>query len=209
MDRTEVISRLKSEAVTPSTFLFLTVNFNCKNMQEVWKSVVGYEGLYQVSNLGSVYSLPKKWIGAKGCLRSHNGKIMSVTLSPKGYPRVLLSNNGKTKTREIHQLVAESFLNHKVCGYKIVVDHIDNNKLNNNACNLQLVSQRYNSSKDRLFKTSKYIGVYFDKSRNKYATRIQINGKNIFIGRFDDEYKAHLAYQNKLNEINQQLKNRL
>ena len=170
-------------------------------MQEVWKPVVGYEGIYEVSNLGRVYSLPKEWIGSKGCKRKHDGKLLSITYSNKGYPRVLLSSNGKSKTREIHQLVAESFLNHVPCGYKLVVDHIDNDKLNNRVDNLQLISQRENASKNIINKTSKYTGVYFDKSRNKYGSRIQIDGKNIFIGRFNCELKAHLAYQNKLKEI--------
>jgi CRISPR/Cas system-associated protein Cas7 (RAMP superfamily) len=110
-------------------------------------------------------------------------------------------NNGKRKTREVHQLVAEAFLGHVPCGYKLVVDHIDNNKLNNRVDNLQLISQRENASKNMINKTSKYTGVYFDKSRNKYGSRIQINRENIFIGRFDCELKAHLAYQNKLKEI--------
>ena len=174
-------------------------------MQEVWKDIPGYEGLYQVSNLGRVYALPKEWIGNKGCKNSHNGKYLSINYSSKGYSRVLLCSKGINKTREIHQLVAEAFLSHKPCGYKLVVDHIDNDKSNNNLDNLQLISQRENTSKNSsksiLHKTSKYVGVHFDKSRNKYAASIQINGRSIFIGRFNCEFTAHLAYQNKLKEI--------
>jgi hypothetical protein len=170
-------------------------------MQEQWKPVVGYEGLYEVSNFGRIFSLPKEWIGSKGCKRKHNGKLLSISYSNKAYARVLLCNKGTNKTREIHQLVAEAFLGHVPCGYKLVVDHIDNDKLNNRVNNLQLISQRENSSKNVINKTSKYTGVYFDKSRNKYVSKIQIKGKNIFIGRFDCELKAHLAYQNKLKEI--------
>ncbi len=167
--------------------------------------VVGYEGLYEVSNLGRVFSLPKKWVGAKGCIRSHNGKYLSVQKSTSGYFRILLSKDGISKTREIHQLVAESFLNHTPCRYKLVVDHIDNDKTNNKVCNLQLITQRENASKNAsksiLNKTSKYVGVHFCKSRNKYTSSIQIKGKSVFIGRFDCELKAHLAYQNKLKEV--------
>lgn len=170
-------------------------------MQEIWKPVVGYEGIYEITNTGKVYSLPKKWIGAKGCIRSHNGKYLSVQKSTAGYFRVLLSKDGISKTREIHQLVAEAFLNHTPCGYKLVVDHIDNDKTNNKVCNLQLITQRENSSKNASKsineKSSKYVGVCFDKSRNKYQSRIKINNKTIFIGRFETEYEAHLAYQQK------------
>jgi hypothetical protein len=170
-------------------------------MQEVWKPVVGYEGIYEVSNLGKVFSLPRKWIGAKGCNRSHNGKYLSVQKSTKGYLRVLLSENGKSKIREIHQLVAEAFLNHTPCGYKLVVDHIDNDKTNNKVSNLQLITQRENASKNSCNKTSKYVGVSFDKSRNKYQSKIMINNKSIHIGRFETEYEAHLAYQQKLKQL--------
>ena len=169
-------------------------------MQEVWKPVVGYEGLYEVSNLGRVYSLPKKWIRNKGANRSHNGKFLSVGLSSKGYPRVLLSRDGKCKIREIHQLVAEAFLDHRPCGYKIVVDHIDNNKLNNAVTNLQLISQRQNASKE-VRGTSKYVGVSYDKARSKWSACISFNKKVLKLGRFNTEYEAHIAYQTKLNEI--------
>ena len=174
-------------------------------MQEVWKPVVGYEGIYEITNTGKVYSLPKKWIGAKECIRSHNGKYLSVQKSTAGYFRVLLSKDGISKTREIHQLVAEAFLNHTPCGYKLVVDHIDNDKTNNKVCNLQLITQRENASKNSSKsineKSSKYVGVCFDKSRNKYQSRIKINNKTIFIGRFETEYEAHLAYQQRLKEL--------
>lgn len=174
-------------------------------MQEIWKPVVGYEGIYEITNTGKVYSLPKKWIGAKGCIRSHNGKYLSVQKSTAGYFRVLLSKDGISKTREIHQLVAEAFLNHTPCGYKLVVDHIDNDKTNNKVCNLQLITQRENASKNASKsineKTSKYVGVFFDKSRNKYQSKIKINNKIIFIGRFETEYEAHLAYQQKLKQL--------
>ena len=174
-------------------------------MQEIWKPVVGYEGIYEITNTGKVYSLPKQWIGAKGCVRSHNGKYLSVQKSTAGYFRVLLSKDGISKTREIHQLVAEAFLNHIPCGYKLIVDHIDNDKTNNKVCNLQLITQRENASKNSSKsienKTSKYVGVFFDKLRNKYQSRIKINNKTIFIGRFETEYEAHLAYQQKLKEL--------
>jgi hypothetical protein len=85
-------------------------------------------------------------------------------------------------------LVAMAFLNHKPDGtHKIVVDHINNNKLDNRVVNLQLISQRENLSKDRKDGTSKYVGVCWKKSRNKWQVDIKIDGKRKYLGLFTDE----------------------
>ena len=94
---------------------------------EIWKNVKGFED-YEVSELGNVKSLK---LGKE--------RILKNSIDKKGYYKVNLSNKGKTKTFKVHKLVAMAFLNHKPCGYKIVVDHIDNNPLNNNVENLQLI----------------------------------------------------------------------
>jgi hypothetical protein len=82
-----------------------------------------------------------------------------------------------------------------------LVDHIDNNKLNNKLNNLQLTTNRINSTKDRVGPTSKFIGVGFHKSTNKWRSRIQIDGKNIWLGVFVTEIEASNAYQNALKSI--------
>ena len=47
-------------------------------MQEIWKQINGYKGLYEVSNLGNIKSLPRKWIAGKGGLRYHEGKYLKL-----------------------------------------------------------------------------------------------------------------------------------
>jgi hypothetical protein len=117
-------------------------------MEEIFKDVKGYEGLYQVSNLGRVKSLPKTWVSGNGGFRSHYGKILKATKCSSGYYQVGLYKDGVSKKLRIHKLVAMAFFNHAPNGYKIVVDHIDNNKENNRVDNLQLITNRENSSKD-------------------------------------------------------------
>ena len=168
---------------------------------EKWKDVIGYEGLYQVSNLGNVKSLPKKWEMAYGAINQHNGKILKPWLVGRGYCVVSLHKNKICKKKYIHQLVAITFLNHKPNGYKLVVDHINNNRLDNRLENLQLVTHRLNVSKDRQG-TSKYTGVHFDKRVQKWRTDIKINGKRITIGYYKNEFDAHLAYQETLKKYN-------
>ncbi len=106
----------------------------------------------------------------------------------------------KRKVFTVSQLIAMAFLNHVPCGYKIVVDHIDNNSLNNNINNLQLVSQRQNVSKEKHRKvfTSSYLGVSFCKQTNKWRADINVKCKLKFLGRFDTEVEASQAYQKAL-----------
>lgn len=79
---------------------------------------------------------------------------------------------------------------------RIRVDHIDHNGLNNSRNNLRVcnASQNAANSRSRLNSSSKYLGVFFDKSRNKWAVRITKDYKTINIGRFKTEEEAAHAY---------------
>ena len=96
-----------------------------------------------------------------------------------------------------------TFLNHNPDGHNIVVDHINSNKLDNRLENLRLISNRENLilGKSLKNKTSKYTGVSFFKRDKKWRASIMINGKINNLGFFKDEYQAHLAYQNALNNL--------
>ena len=78
---------------------------------------------------------------------------------------------------------------------KDVVDHINNNKLDNRKCNLRIITKKQNSMNSSSSKnsTSKYIGVTWDKERNKWIAQISIDCKNINLGRFDNEIDAAKA----------------
>ena len=156
---------------------------------EVWKSIKGYED-YQVSNYGNVKSL-----------KYGKEKILSKGLDSSGYLLVCLCKDGKVKTFTIHQLVAVAFLNHTPNGCKIIIDHIDNDKLNNNIINLQLITHRQNASKDKKGCSSDYVGVSYNKQSNKWQSMMYLNGVNRYLGSFMKEHDAHLAYQEKLKSI--------
>ena len=168
--------------------------------KEFWIDIIGYEKLYQISNLGNVKSLSKQVCNNKRCYISKE-KILKPILEKSGYYNVFLYKNSKSKNFKVHQLMAVCFLNHKPCGFKIVVDHVNNDKLDNRIENLQLVTNRENNSKGKKNKTSKYTGVSKHKSTGKWVSYIRINGKVKYLGSFENEYDAHLAYQNKLKEI--------
>jgi hypothetical protein len=157
---------------------------------EIWKEVVGYEGIYQVSNLGRIKSL-----------KFGKEKILKKTIDNRGYYVVNLHINRKQKTFNVHQIVASSFLNHKPNGYEFVVDHINDDKLNNQVSNLQIVTARFNVFKTQGKYSSQYKGIYLNKRFNKWLAQIYINGKRKHLGYFTNEYDAHIAYENALANL--------
>ena len=171
---------------------------------EIWKDVPGYEGFYQCSNFGNVKSLDRV------VKRNNNnkrviGKQLKKCINCHGYYVVVLCKKSILKSFTVHQLVAMCFLGHKRNGNTLVINHIDGNKINNMLSNIEIVTNRQNSStcfrKNSEFFTSKYIGVYWKKGRRNYSSAIEINGKKIHLGTFKTEIDASIAYQNKLNEI--------
>lgn len=172
--------------------------------KEEYRDIPGYEGLYQVSNLGNVKSLERmSWNGKANHI--HKCRILKPSPGSKGYLGVRLYKDVKGRTKQIHQLVAICFLGYKQDGSnRLSVDHKDSNKLNNELNNLQVVSHRLNSTKDidKLKTSSKYTGVRWHKGSSKWVSQIQINRKNIHIGCFMDELEASRAYNKKILEIN-------
>jgi len=169
---------------------------------EVWKDIPEYEGLYQVSNLGNVKSLDR--VSSIG--RKLKGKTLKNGLCGSGYCVVCLFKNGKSKTKTIHKLVSIAFLNHTPCGFELVVNHIDRNRVNNNLYNLEIITQRENSNKKHIKSSSKYTGVSWNKKSKKWESRIVINRRKKNLGQFTDELEAAQAYQNELNKIKEKEK---
>jgi len=158
---------------------------------EVWKDVIGYDEMYQVSNYGNVKSF-----------KYGKERILKPGVSSTGYYIVSLSVNNTGHTKKVHQLVAMAFLNHTPCGLRLVVNHKDFNKLNNNLSNLEIVTNRENSNQKRFKSSSKYVGVGWHKPLSKWRAYINTKGKVKHLGYFENEYDAHLTYQKSLKEIN-------
>ena len=169
-------------------------------MVEIFKDIPEYEGIYQISNLSNVKSLKRIINGSNGRIYKIKENIRKQSIDSTGYLCLTLSKNGD-KIFRIHQLMAITFMNHIPKIDKLVVDHINNNPLDNRLENLQLISQRENSSKDKKNGTSKYIGVCFIKKEKKWGSFITIKGKSKNLGSYINEYDAHLAYQKELSKI--------
>jgi len=163
--------------------------------KEVFKDIKDYEGHYQISNLGAVKSLKR-----------NSERVISPSIDKtKGYYRVCLYKNSERKSFYIHQLVAIVFLEHKPNGNLLVVDHIDNDKTNNELNNLQIISNRENLSKDkwRYNPSSLFTGVCQSLANKKWESSISVNGSSFHLGYFQDESLAGQEYTNALVYFNQ------
>ena len=106
---------------------------------ETWKDIVGFESLYQVSNLGRIKALPKK-VYNSGLLNSNKcfiskEKILKPSTISKGYKGITLTKEGKRYPKKVHRLVAMAFIPNPY--NKSQINHIDCNKANNCVENLE------------------------------------------------------------------------
>lgn len=149
-------------------------------MQEIWKDIKGYEGIYQVSNLGKVKSLNYK--------RGKHEKEIKQVLNSRGYLEVGLFN-GKVKTHRVHRLVAQTFIPNPE--NKDEVNHIDGNKKNNTVNNLE-----WNTSKENIHHAWENKLICFSKESRKKAgisrqkPCLQYDKNNHLIKRWDSLKQA-------------------
>jgi len=111
-------------------------------MKEIWKPIQGYDGLYEISNLGRVKSLPKQWVSCNKNPIMHKERILKSTSQQNKYAKVVLRKDLKSKTHYIHRLVADAFIIKDP--NRIYVDHIDGNKQNNIFKNLRWCTHEEN-----------------------------------------------------------------
>ena len=115
---------------------------------EEWRDVVGYEGLYQVSDQGRVKSF--KW---------NKERFLKPSMDKDGYLLVTLCAGGKRKTLKVHRLVCEAF--HENPDNKPQVNHINEDKTDNRACNLEWCTCKQNVNHgSRNERVSKPVGQY-------------------------------------------------
>ena len=136
-------------------------------MQEVWKDVVGYEGYYQVSNLGKVKSL------------SVFNRELKPYINKDGYFQVTLYKDKSRTLKRVHRIVAEAFIPNE-SGLPII-NHKDENKLNNNAENLEWCTNQYNIN---------YGSTRTKISQSHMKKLVQISPSGEIVNRFNSVSEA-------------------
>lgn len=113
--------------------------------EEIWEDVRGYEGVYQVSNLGRIRSLDRYVIRSNGVSEFKKGKIIHIQFNSKsGRPEVSLYKDGKRRCVKVYRLVAECFVTNDEPSVKTCVNHLDGNIKNCHANNLEWVDYSTN-----------------------------------------------------------------
>ena len=97
--------------------------------QEIWKDIIGYEGLYQVSNFGRIKSL-------------RQNRIMKSSPNEKGYLKIGLTKGKEYKTKKVHRLVAQAFIPNPE--NKLEINHINHIRNDNRVENLEWITRKDN-----------------------------------------------------------------
>jgi len=155
--------------------------------KEIWKSVVGYERIYEISDFGRLRSLDR--LSSDG--RKLKGRLLNPHQNKLGYRRAPLGGRGKNR-QQIHRLVVSAFIGKIPEG--MVIDHLDGDPSNNHVSNLEIVTYHENMVRGKLCKQaeSKYVGVVRNKSN--WSARKFVNGEQFFFGTYRTEEEAYEAY---------------
>lgn len=129
--------------------------------REIWKDVKGYEGLYQVSNLGRL-----KRLISNRCLKPRI--LLQNSNVTSGYVRACMSKDGIPKKNTLHRMVAIAFIKNTNPSVKNQINHIDGNKRNNRADNLEWCSSKEN--------VRHYIAIGLRSKNPPFAAKLQDTG---------------------------------
>jgi len=175
---------------------------NQMNEEIIWKEIVGYEGLYEVSNTGLVRTHANKTTyTARHGVRRWKQKVLKEK-NPKGRDvRVTLWKEGKYKDYLVHRLVALAFLEQPVG--KNCVNHIDGNPKNNNVSNLEWCNHKENNNHafdTGLIKTARKVILVHKETCEPIYFR-SLSKASLYLG-FRDNYLAHVL-QKGVSEIDE------
>lgn len=126
----------------------------CNDMNEIWKMVYGYDGSYEVSNMGNVRSTSRMSTHSPGIARRLKGRPISQCRLPAGYFQCVLYKDSTPKHRLVHTLVLEAFVGPRPKG--MVVCHNDGNPSNNSLDNLRWDTMKNNQADCVIHGTRKF-----------------------------------------------------
>jgi len=165
---------------------------------EIWKDIEGYEGIYQVSNLGRVKSLERIIVCKNNVKKFYSEKFLKPVSDNQGYQIIHLNSKiHKSKNHKIHRLVAFAFI--PIINGKIEINHIDGNKKNNEINNIEWCTSSEN--KKHAFK----LGLRNNKGENgshkikeKQAIEIKYQNKGKTLKCIAKKYNVSIALISKI-----------
>jgi len=158
--------------------------------KEIWRDIKGYEGRYQVSSIGRIKRLERVFFDKSGHKQHPKERILKSCTNHNGYLRITLCNSsGKKKRFFVHRLVCEAF--HENPKNKPSVNHIDENKTNNIASNLEWCTYKENCNHGtRSIRIAKGVAKALSKPVGQYTT----NGKLIKVWQSAYEVQRQLGF---------------
>lgn len=144
----------------------------------------------KVIRLKRLKDFPNYYITTSGVVMNER-TVIQGSIANNGYRRVSLRKDSKTYYRNVHRLVAETFLIRKANDY--MINHKDKNKLNNHVDNLEWCNHSHNNTHSR---RGKRRGVTYEKRRNHFVANLwcKTARKPVYLGAFKSEKKAYDTY---------------
>jgi hypothetical protein len=153
-------------------------------MKEIWRSVVGFEGYYEISNLGNIHSIDRTIITKIG-LRKLKSKQLKLYPNEQGYLNTTVRINNIVHNFRVHRLVAEAFILNPE--NKLTVNHIDCNKQNNIVSNLEWAT--YSENIKHAYDNN------LNNSKSQYKTVLQYSKTGHFIS-------EHISISDAIKSLN-------
>ena len=148
-------------------------------IEEIWKDIAGYEGKYQVSNLGRVRSLPRTFLDVNRRKQMFRGRVLKQMMRKNGYMVVTFYESGKFHQMMVHRLVADAFIPNP--NNLPLINHKDEDKTNNRVDNLEWCSAQYNNT---------YNNIHYRSKEKRRKAVIQMTLDDEFVAEYESVSEA-------------------
>ena len=170
-------------------------------MQERWRDIEGYEGVYSISNLGNIRSKERAYTNKRGDKRKYPSALIKPWLHKNGYYYVTLKNKGFKRNFTLHRLLAKAFI--PTPDSRLHINHKDGNRSNFSLSNLEWMTIVENNRHQASY-LREHQGWKKHLTRNKtirYQCRINACGTHVSLGLFDTKQECQKVFAEAYKEF--------